>query len=154
MSPRRWAGTTAVMAAAAWMLMALGPAPAEVHAVLTDPQGLVDRSGPDGLLLVLVPVLAWLCWAWGALGLLLTVASTVPGGAGRVAGWLLGRVLPGGARRAAALALGVGLSATAPAVLPPTASPLAVSSAAVADDTGLGLGPVLVDWPTGPAPDV
>src|SRR4051812_3496671 len=154
MSLRRWAGTTAVMAAAAWLLVRLGPAWSEVHSALADPQGLVDRSGPDGLLLVLVPGLAWLCWAWGSLGLLLTVASTVPGAAGRIAGWLLIRVLPGTARRAAALALGVGLSAMAPVVLPPTGSPLAVSSAAAADDVGDDLGPVLVDWPAGPAPGV
>src|SRR3954469_13779379 len=128
MSMRRWIGTTAVMGAVAWALWSLGPALTEVRAAVGDPQGLVDRAGADALLLVVVPVLAWLCWAWGALGLLLTAASTVPGSAGRLAGWLLGRVLPGGARRAAALALGVGLSATAPVVLPPTASPLAVSS--------------------------
>jgi hypothetical protein len=154
MSLRRWAGTTAVMAAAAWLLLALGPTGADVRAALTDPQGLVDRAGPDGLLLVLVPVLAWLCWAWGALGLLLTAASTVPGAGGRAARALLGRVLPGSARRAAALALGIGLGAVAPVALLPVASPLAVSAAAA--EPGEGERPtVVVDWPSPPgaAPD-
>jgi hypothetical protein len=151
-SPRRWAGTTAVMAAAAWMLSALGPGLAELHAALADPQGLVDRSGPDGLVLVLVPVLAWLCWAWGAVGLLLTAVSTVPGAAGRLAGWLLGRVLPGSARRAAALALGLGLGTVAPIALLPVGHPLVASAAA--EEVGAADGPVLLDRPTAPASDV
>jgi hypothetical protein len=152
-SPRRWAGTTAVMAGAACALSALGPALPELRSALADPQGLVDRSGPDALLLVLVPVLAWLCWAWGAVGLLLTAASTVPGAAGRLAGWLLGHLLPGSARRAAALALGLGLGTVAPVALLPVSHPL-VASAAAAEDVGAEHGPVPVDWPTTPAADV
>src|SRR3954447_7734501 len=152
MSLRRWAGTTALMAAVAWALGSLGPGASDVQAALADPQGLVDRSGPDALLLAVVPALAWLCWGWGALGLLLTAASTVPGFAGRLAGLLLTRVLPGSARRAAALALGLGLSTAGPVILPPgMAAPLA-STAAAADDVGDGLGQVVVDWPSGPAP--
>src|SRR3954467_4144605 len=89
MSMRRWTETTALMAAVAWALWSLGPATTEVRAAVGDPQGLVDRAGADALLLVVVPVLAWLCWAWGALGLLLTAASTVPGSAGRLAALLL-----------------------------------------------------------------
>jgi hypothetical protein len=152
-SPRRWVGTTAVMAAAAWVLSSLGPALPELRAALADPQGLVDRSGPDGLLLVLVPVLAWSCWAWGAVGLLLTAASTVPGAAGRLAGWLLGHVLPGSARRAAALALGLGLGTVAPVALLPVGHPL-VASAAAAEDVGAEHGRTPVDRPTTPAQDV
>ena len=79
MTVRRWAGTTALMAAPPGRCGWSGPGLSEVRDALADPQGLVDRSGPDALVLVCVPLLAWLCWAWGALGLLLTAASTVPG---------------------------------------------------------------------------
>jgi hypothetical protein len=157
MSLQRWVGTTVVMCAVAWGLESLGPGLPELRAAVHDPQGLVDRSGADALLLVAVPCLAWLCWAWGALGLLLTAASTVPGSAGRLAGLVRDGVLPAGARRAAAVALGVGLSATAPALLPP-AAPLAAATAAAADDAaaagadhGSAGGSVLVDWPSTPA---
>jgi nucleoid-associated protein YgaU len=149
-SLRRWAGTTAVMCAVAWALWSLGPGPAELHAALADPQGLVDQAGADALLLVVVPVLAWLCWAWGALGLLLTAASTLPGWTGRLAGLLLAGVLPAGARRAAAVALGLSLGVTAPAVLLPTASPIAVATAAAADDLATPE-QVVIDWPAAPA---
>jgi nucleoid-associated protein YgaU len=149
-SLRRWAGTTAVMCAVAWALWSLGPGPAELHAALADPQGLVDQAGADALLLVVVPVLAWLCWTWGALGLLLTAASTLPGWTGRLAGLLLAGVLPTGARRAAAVALGLSLGVTAPAVLLPTASPIAVATAAAADDLATPE-QVVVDWPAAPA---
>jgi hypothetical protein len=154
MSLRRWAATTAVMAAAAWTLWSLGPELSELQAALADPQGLVDRSGADALLLVVVPALAWLCWAWGALGLLLTAASTVPGWAGRLAGLLVTGVLPVGARRAAALALGLSLSAAAPVALLPPASFLAVSAAAAFEDVGGSPQQVPVDRPTTPARDV
>src|SRR3954452_9001511 len=85
MSMRRWLGTTALMGAVAWALWSLSPGTAEVRAAVGDPQGLVDRAGADALLLVVVPVLAWLSWAWGALGLLLTAVVTVPGSDGPLA---------------------------------------------------------------------
>jgi hypothetical protein len=143
-----------MLAAAAWALWSLGPELSELQAALADPQGLVDRSGADALLLVVVPVLAWSCWAWGALGLLLTAASTVPGWAGRLAGLLLTGLLPAGARRAAALALGLSLSAAAPVALLPPAPFLAVSTAAAFDDVGGSAEQVPVDRPTAPARDV
>lgn len=149
MTFRRWAGTTALMCGVAWALWLVGPGLPEVRDALADPQGLVDRAGPDALVLVCVPLLAWLCWAWGALGLLLTAASTVPGWAGRLAGLLLAGVLPAGARRAAAVALGIGLSTAAPVLLPPSALPSFTASAAAADQLGSGLDPVVVDLPTG-----
>ncbi|QXG77884.1 hypothetical protein KUM42_06305 [Modestobacter sp. L9-4] len=137
------------MGLVAWALLVLGPAPAELRAALSDPQGLVDTAGADALVVVGVGALAWLCWAWGALGLLLTAASTVPGWAGQVAAVLLRGVLPAGARRAAALAIGVGLSAVGPTVLPAVLSPsIAV---ATASETAPG---VRLDWPaTAPAAD-
>lgn len=152
MTFRRWAATTALMCGAAWALWLVGPGLPEVRDALTDPQGLVDRAGPDALVLVCVPLLAWLCWAWGALGLLLTAASTVPGWAGRLAGVLLAGVLPAGARRAAAVALGVGLSTAAPVLLAPAALPVVTASAAASEHLGSDLDPVVVDWPTRTAP--
>jgi hypothetical protein len=154
MTVRRWAGTTTLMCGVAWALWLVGPGLPEVRGALADPQGLVDRAGPDALVLVCVPLLAWLCWAWGALGLLLTAASTVPGWAGRLAAVLLAGVLPAGARRAAAVALGVGLSTAAPVLLPPSALPSSTASAAAADQLGSGLDPVVVDRPTGTTPSV
>jgi hypothetical protein len=156
-SVRRWAATTAVMCAVAWALWALGCGVSELRAAAGDPQGLVDRAGADALVLVVVTALAWSCWAWGAVGLLLTAASTAPGAPGRLAGVLLGGLVPAGARRTAALALGIGLSAASPAVLLPVPAPVAVVSAAV--DTPLAVdrpgGPadqVSPDWPGAPAP--
>jgi hypothetical protein len=146
MSMRRWLGTAALMGAVAWALWSLSPGTAEVRAAVGDPQGLVDRAGADALLLVVVPVLAWLCWAWGALGLLLTAASRVPGSAGRLAELLLHGLLPAGARQAAAVALGLTLSATAPVLLAPL-TPLAVATAAADEPAG----PVVIDWPSAPA---
>ncbi|WP_138733679.1 LysM peptidoglycan-binding domain-containing protein [Modestobacter excelsi] len=154
MTVRRWAGTTALMCGAAWALWLVGPGLPEVRDALTDPQGLVDRAGPDALVLVCVPLLAWVCWAWGALGLLLTAASTVPGWTGRSAGLLLTGVLPAGARRAAAVALGVGLSTAAPVLLPPSSLPSSTASAVAAEHLGRGPDPVVVDWPTGTTPTV
>jgi hypothetical protein len=154
MSLRRWAGMTAVMCGVAWALWSWSPGPSELQAAAADPQGLVDRAGADALVLVAVPVLAWLCWVWGALGLLLTAASTVPGVTGRLAAVLLAGVLPAGARRAAAVALGLSLSTAAPAVLLSTAPTLAVATAAAADEPGWHAGGVLVDWPTAPGADV
>jgi hypothetical protein len=152
MSLRRWVGAAAVMCGVAWALRSASPGLLELQAAATDPQGLVDRAGADTLVLVAVPVLAWLCWAWGALGLLLTAASTVPGVTGRLAGVLLAGVLPAGARRVAAVALGLSLSTAAPAVLLPTAPTLAVAGAAA--DSSRSAEPLLVDWPTTPAGDV
>jgi hypothetical protein len=141
------------MSVLGWLLGALGPTWPEVQAATNDPQGLVDRAGPDALLLVVVPVLAWLCWGWGALGLLLTVASTAPGWAGGLARLLLTGLLPAGARRAAALALGVGLTA-APVVLPHPSPPASVVTVAAADQSGSAAAAPPMDRPTGPGSTV
>lgn len=154
MSLRRWTGTMALWCAVAWALRSLGAGLPALRAAGADPQGLVDHAGADALVLVVVTALAWACWAWGALGLLLTAASTAPGWTGRLATLLLAGVLPAGARRAAALALGIGLSTAAPVLLPPAAPSVAVTTAAAADDLGRSSAGVLVDWPGGPATDV
>ena len=114
MSPRRWAGTTALMAAIAWALASAAPGWAEASATLSAPQAAVDAGGPDALLVVLAAGLGWLVWAWGAAGLLLTALSALPGVPGRLAGLVAAAVLPESGRRAAALALGLSLGATAP----------------------------------------
>ncbi|MFQ1001600.1 hypothetical protein [Modestobacter sp. SSW1-42] len=151
MSIRRWAATSAVMGLVAWALALLGPGPTEVRDALGDPQALVDAAGPDALVVVGVGALAWLCWAWGALGLLLTAAATAPGWAGRVSAVLLRGLLPAGARRAAAVAIGVGLSTVGPTVLPAVLAP--ATAVAVASEAGPA---VALDWPTtsSPAPDL
>ncbi|WP_439957976.1 LysM peptidoglycan-binding domain-containing protein [Modestobacter italicus] len=141
----RWMGTVAAMCGAGWLLAVLGAAPAEVRAAAQAPQQLVDTAGPDALVVAVVTALAWLCWSWGALGLLLTAATAVPGWAGRLAGVLLSGVLPAGARRAAALAIGVGLSATAPLAAPGGSATVAVTTAAA--ERPAGDAPGLLDWP-------
>ncbi|MGY1857904.1 LysM peptidoglycan-binding domain-containing protein [Modestobacter sp. SYSU DS0290] len=148
MSTRRWLTTTAVMAVIAWALAALGADPIALRGALADPQGFVDGAGADALVLVGVTAAAWSCWAWGAVGLLLTALSTAPGAAGWIAGWLLHALLPAGARRAAALAIGLGLVTAAPTVAWP--APTDVATAADASDVGPALS---VDWPLGPDPD-
>jgi nucleoid-associated protein YgaU len=159
MSAVRWTATTTTFVLVAGGLRWLGPEPGAVRSALADPQRLVDTAGPDALVLVAVTALAWACWAWGALGLLLTAASAAPGLAGRAAGVLLRGVLPAGARRAAAIAIGVGLSTAAPIALPAGASPLVTASAETNDpgpDWSSGSpGPVVqADWPGGPEPDL
>ncbi|MCZ2823819.1 MULTISPECIES: hypothetical protein [unclassified Modestobacter] len=146
MSAVRWAVTAPAFALVAGGLRRLGSEPGTIRAALDDPQRLVDTAGADALVLVAVTALAWLCWAWGALGLLLTAATAAPGLAGRTAGVLLRGVLPAGARRVAAIAIGVGLSTAAPIALPSGPGPLAVASAETS--------PATAGWPSGPAAPV
>ena len=150
MSAVRWAGTTVAMCAVAWGLRLLGPGLTEIRAGVTDAQALVDRAGADALVLVVVTASAWLVWAWGSLGLLLTALSVAPGAAGRLAALLLAGVLPRAARQAAALALGVGLSTVAPAVLLPAGPSVAVAAADGAVGV-VGVGSSAPDWPGAPA---
>ncbi|SDG69066.1 hypothetical protein [Klenkia brasiliensis] len=156
MSVQRWATTTLVVLAAGAGLRALAPDPAAWAAVLADPQRVVDTAGPDALLVPVVWALAAACWAWGVLGLVLTVASSGPPPLARVAAPLLRLLLPATLRRAAALAVGLSL-ATAPVVAAaPTGPALAVTAAQQVTtgtaDRGLAgdLAPV-PDWPA-PAP--
>ncbi|NEK85352.1 LysM peptidoglycan-binding domain-containing protein [Blastococcus saxobsidens] len=116
MSVLRLLGTALGMSAIAACLTALAPSLAESVGALSVPQATVDAAGADVLVLHLVGLLAWLAWAWGALGLLLTAASALPGLAGDLAAGTVRRVLPAGARRAAAIALGIGLGIAPPAL--------------------------------------
>jgi hypothetical protein len=153
MTAARWTGTALAMAGTAWLLAALGPGAEQVRRAAAHPQALVDSAGPDALLLVAAAAAGWLVWAWGALGLLLTALSAIPGAGGRLAAALLLVILPAGARRAAAMAVGLSLVTGAPA-LSSTAAAAAVASAstapgplAVAATDWMTTGPAVADWP-------
>lgn len=146
MSVRRMLPTTAAMAAIAEALAVLAPSPAAVLGALASPQALVDTAGPGALVLAAVAGLAWLVWAWGALGLLLTAAGALPGVLGWAARLLLRAVLPAGARQAAAVALGLGVALQVPLAATALAS-TGVTVPAVAP-----AGAAVPDWPTG-SPD-
>ncbi|MGY1735146.1 hypothetical protein [Geodermatophilus sp. SYSU D00684] len=149
MSARRLGVATAVMTALGGVLHALTP---DLGALLHsggDLQAVVDTAGPEALLPHAVAVVAWAVWAWGALGLVLTALSALPGLAGAAAGVLLRRVVPASGRRAAALALGVGL-ATAPVL-----SGCAAAGPVVVATAGAPAPPAVPDWPAPvPAPAV
>jgi hypothetical protein len=142
MSGRRLVATTLAMAGFALALHVLTPSIPEMGRTLADGQRTADTLGPDVLVAAAAGLLAWAVWAWGALGLLLTGVSAVPGTIGRCAELLTHVVLPAGARRSAALALGVGLSIAAP--LGGTATLLVVTAQTAAAETAPGLVP---DWP-------
>ncbi len=145
MSRSRLVVATAAMAAVAAGLREVTPDLTAVADGGLDLQRTVDATGPEHLLLSLVAALAWLAWAWGAVGLLLTALSALPGLAGAVGRVLLRGVLPASARRAAALALGVGL-VTAPALTgctTPPPGPAVVLAAGTAT-------PSVPDWPAAP----
>ena len=156
MSIRRLLGTTAAMAAAAAGLRAVTPDLGAVAATGLDLQRAVDTAGAETVLLAGVAALAWLAWLWGALGLTLTALSALPGLAGTLARALTRCLLPAGVRRAAALALGVGLVTGGPLLtgcaVPPGAPPPTVAVAAAQGPAAPPSGPV-ADWPVAlPAP--
>jgi len=150
MSIRRLVVTVAAMGAVAVVLGALTPSFPAMTAAVTGAQRTVDTQGADVLISSTAGLLAWAVWAWGVLGLALTVAAAVPGAVGGAARVVLHVVLPAGARRSAAVLLGLGLGLTAPVagVAVPALTP-AASAAAIQD---------VPDWPTAehratPVPD-
>jgi nucleoid-associated protein YgaU len=156
-SVRRLALTSAAMAAVALLLARLTPGVDVTIGALAHPQRTVDTAGADALLLAAAGVAAWAAWAWGALGLALTAASTAPGAVGGAAGLVVRLVLPAGARRGAAVALGLGLAVAAPVL---HGSPVgggrpvlaaAVTPAAVPDwpDAADAADAAVPDWPAG-----
>jgi hypothetical protein len=159
MSIRRLVITAAAMAGIAVVLAALTPALPTMTGAVTAAQRTVDTHGPDVLIASAAGLLAWSVWVWGALGLGLTAASALPGIAGGVARLALHVIVPAGARRGAALLLGIGLGLTTPvagAALPALAP---TASAAVQDvpdwPAPAPAQPPLPDWPrTAPAADV
>src|SRR3954469_10955081 len=141
MSTKRLIGTSAAMTLLAVVLDALTPGVAELTGALTAAQRTADTLGPDAVVVALAGLLAWTVWAWGAVGLLLTAGSALPGLLGDVSTGVLQVVVPAGARRSAAALLGIGVGVAAPLVpvLPGAGFP-ALATAAPA-------GPV-PDWPT------
>jgi hypothetical protein len=65
----------------------------------------------DALLVFVVAVLAWACFAWLALGTVLMALSVLPGALGSVCGSLAERLTPAAYRRAARIALGISVAA-------------------------------------------
>ena len=114
---------------------------------LASAQRTADTAGPDVLVTSAAGLLAWAVWAWGALGLALTAASALPGMLGGAARLALHVVLPAGARRSAALALGLGLGVAGP--LLGTAALLTPTPAAADTWTPASAGSGL-DWPVAP----
>ena len=156
MSIRRLLATTAAMAAAAACLRAVTPDLGAVRDAGLDLQRAVDTAGADAVLLAGVAALAWAVWLWGALGLTLAALSALPGVTGSLARALARCVLPAGARRAAALALGVGLVTGGPllAGCATTAGALPEAVAvASADGPASSASAPVADWPGTPAPE-
>jgi len=131
MSIRRLVVTAAAMALVSVGLAALTPGFAAMTGSLTAAQRTVDTAGADALVVSAAGLTAWAVWGWGALGLALTAASALPGLAGAVARVALHVVLPAGARRSAALALGLGLGVAGPLLGTATALVATPASAAV-----------------------
>ena len=146
MSIRRLTSTTTAMVVVAWVLALLTPSFADMTDAVLGGQPTADSPGAEALVLAAAGLAAWGVWAWGALGLVLTAGSALPGLLGRAAGTLTGVLLPRGARRGAALALGLGLGVAGP--LAGTTLLVVTAPAAVAETTST---PV-PDWP-GPLPD-
>jgi nucleoid-associated protein YgaU len=141
-SVRRLVLTGTAMAVVALALAALAPDLGEAVETVAHAQRTVDTRGADLLLLSAAGLTAWLVWAWGAVGLALTAASVAPGAVGGAAGRVLRVLLPAGARRSAAVALGIGLGIAAPVLL---SSPVVGSGhVALAAATTPGAVP---DWP-------
>jgi nucleoid-associated protein YgaU len=163
MSIRRLLGTAAAMAAAAGCLRAVTPERAAFPDAGLDLQRAVDTAGADTVLLAGVAALAWAVWLWGAVGLAITALTALPGVAGTLARALTRCVLPAGARRAAALALGVGLTTGGPLLAgcatTAGALPQPVTVASAEGPAASAPGPVasapgpVADWPGTPAPE-
>jgi nucleoid-associated protein YgaU len=156
MSIRRLVVTAAAMAGIAGVLAALTPALPVMTGAVSAAQQTVDTQGVDALITSAAGLVAWSAWAWGALGLALTVAAALPGVVGGAARLALHVALPAGARRSAALLLGIGLGITTPlaaAALPalaPTASAAALWLQDVPDwPAPAPVAAALPDWPGG-----
>jgi hypothetical protein len=147
MSIRRLVATSTAMALIAGALSVLTPDLSSMAGSLASAQRTADTAGPDVLVTSVTGLLAWAVWAWGALGLALTAASALPGVLGGTARLALQVVLPAGARRSAALALGLGLGVAGP--LLGTATLLTPTPAAADTWTPSTAGTGL-DWPVAP----
>ena len=142
MSVRRLVLTSAAMAVVALALAALTPDLTRRPRRWRHAQRTVDTRGADALLVSAAGLVAWVIWAWGALGLALTAVSALPGAVGGAAGRLLRVLLPAGARRSAALALGIGLGIAAPVLVSSPVVGTDYLTVAVATTPG-----AVPDWP-------
>jgi LysM domain len=149
LAPLRLAGATAAMAAGGAALPVLAPDPVGAARSLAAVQHLADTAGADAVVVRVAGLLVWLVWAWGALGLVLTAGSALPGAAGALARGLLRIAVPAAARRAATLALGVGIGLNGTVVAGTVLAGPALAATPVATPTAPGI----PDWPTAaPAP--
>jgi len=144
---RRLVLTTTAMAAVAVVLGALTGPWHGALGTLADAAEVSDRSGPEQVVLATAGLLAWLAWAWGALGLLLTAASSAPGAAGALARGIARLLLPTSLRTAAGLALGVGLVVGAPAAGASGSPPPTVTVPDWPDGDSVRTLPAPPDWP-------
>jgi nucleoid-associated protein YgaU len=151
MSTRRLALTAAAMTAIAVLLDALTPDLRAMADQLASVQQTADALGPDAVVIAAAGLLAWAVWAWGAVGLGLTAAAALPGMAGTAARVLVRVVLPAGARRGAALALGLGLGVAGPLLA--TAPLLVINPAAAASGDAVPDWPTSAGTPSAPVPD-
>jgi nucleoid-associated protein YgaU len=136
------------MALIAGALSALTPDLSSMAGALASAQRTVDTGGPDVLVMSATGLLAWAVWGWGALGLALTAAAALPGLLGGAARLALHVVLPAGARRGAALALGLGLGVAGP--LLGTATLLTPTPASATDLSPPSTAGAALDWPLAP----
>ena len=111
------------MAAAAVALLALGGDPHTSLRTLRRAPEIAAAGGPETVVLALTGLLAWAVWAWGAVGLLLTASTALPGLPGAVARTVSRTLVPEHMRAAAALALGMGLAVAGPAAAVPSTPP-------------------------------
>jgi nucleoid-associated protein YgaU len=153
MSWVRLAAAAVLLAAAGAALSLLAPDPVGSARSLAAVQRLADTAGADAVVVRTAGLLGWLVWGWGALGLVLTAGSALPGLAGALARGLLRLAGPAAARRAAAVALGVGLglngvAGPALAAVPGAATGTAAPDWPAATPATTGA----PDWPASPAP--
>lgn len=158
MSVRRLALTAATMGLIGVLLGRLTPPLAAMAGALSHAQQTADAHGADVLVTSAAGLLAWAVWAWGTGGLALTALSALPGAVGGAARLLLHLVLPAGARRGAAVLLGLGLAVAGPVVGTTVLLSPAVASAAGPGQSPLAVPGSVPDWPVavpvaGPVPD-
>jgi nucleoid-associated protein YgaU len=133
------------MGLVATLLAALTPSLTEMASALAAPQRTADTVGADSLVVAGAGFLAWAVWAWGCLGLALTAASVLPGLLGEIARTATQVLLPAGARRTAAVLLGLGLGVAVPlGGVGSTLLPVPAAAAAPVE--------AVPDWPARSAP--
>ena len=119
MSVVRLGATGLALAAVAAALLLLAGGPVAALQGLGRAPVLAASGHAEDVVLALTGLLVWAAWAWGALGVVLTAVSALPGLAGALARGVARALLPERLRTAAALALGIGLVVAGPAAADP-----------------------------------